>query len=90
MIHGRARGCPAAQSRVEPLSPAANAPQEGRGPYTWVKGYAAVIAVCVVIWDITSATAGELIYFWPVWLVIPLIFGVIGTPPASLSGVVRW
>lgn len=44
----------------------------------WVAPYAAVFAVCVLIWGITSAAAGHLTYFWPVWMLVPLLLGVGG------------
>jgi hypothetical protein len=72
---------PAAQSQVEPVRPPgspAAAPPGGGGSHTWVRGYAGVVAVCVVIWAITSVASGELSYFWPVWMLIPLIFGIVG------------
>ena len=31
-----------------------------------------------MIWAIVSISSGELLYFWPIWMFIPLIFGVIG------------
>ena len=52
----------------------------------WVGPYAGVIAVSVLIWGIGSIAAGELLYFWPVWMLIPLIFGVIGQMTGRRSG----
>ncbi len=40
--------------------------------------YAGVIVVCTLIWLVTSLSAGHLTYFWPVWMLIPLILGVTG------------
>jgi len=50
----------------------------GRQMAHWVGPYAGVILVCSLIWLITSITSGHLQYFWPVWMLIPLIFGVFG------------
>jgi hypothetical protein len=44
----------------------------------WVGPYGGVVAVCVLIWAITSAAAGHLTYFWPVWMLIPLVLGTFG------------
>jgi hypothetical protein len=44
----------------------------------WVGPYGGVIAVCVLIWAITSLHAHRAQYFWPVWMLIPLILGVVG------------
>ncbi|MDT5032688.1 MAG: hypothetical protein QOC94_2859 [Actinoplanes sp.] len=45
---------------------------------SWVGPYGGLVAVCTVIWAITSVSAGHLTYFWPVWMLIPLFFGLIG------------
>jgi hypothetical protein len=44
----------------------------------WVGPYAGVILISTVIWAITSISSGHLLYYWPVWMLIPLIFGVFG------------
>jgi hypothetical protein len=44
----------------------------------WVGPYAGVILVCTLIWLITSISSGQLQYFWPVWMLIPLVLGVFG------------
>jgi len=69
------------QAYQAPAGAAAPAqPEQGR-PHraAWVGPYAGVIAVCTVIWAITSVSAHHLTYFWPVWMLIPLIFGLVGT-----------
>jgi hypothetical protein len=40
--------------------------------------YAGVILVCSLIWLVTSISSGEFVYFWPGWMMIPLLFGLIG------------
>jgi Domain of unknown function (DUF1707) len=50
----------------------------GRQVAAWVGPYAGVIVICTIIWAITSASAGHLTYYWPVWMLIPLVFGVMG------------
>jgi hypothetical protein len=72
---------PVARSQIQPATaPAAPVPQGVTGGQVarWVGPYGGVFVVCVLIWGITSAAAGELTYFWPVWLLIPLVFGVFG------------
>jgi hypothetical protein len=76
---------PPAQSQVQsyqsPTPPPAGAPQDRSGARqmaTWVGPYAGLIVVCTIIWAITSASAGHLTYYWPVWMLIPLVFGVLG------------
>ena len=75
---------PPAHSQVQgyqaPAAPSAP-PQDradGRQVATWVGPYAGVIVVCTIIWAITSASAGHLLYYWPVWMLIPLVLGVSG------------
>jgi hypothetical protein len=76
---------PAAASAVQPATlpptaPAspAGAPVRGRDVARWVGPYGSVVVVCVLIWAITSAAAGHLTYFWPVWMLIPLVLGTFG------------
>jgi hypothetical protein len=76
---------PVQHSQVQPAAPAppvgapANPPSAtGRQMAHWVGPYAGVILVCTLIWLITSLSSGKLQYFWPVWMLIPLIFGVFG------------
>jgi len=70
---------PVQQSQVEPAATAA-APVAGRSAGNqvarWVGPYAGVITISVIIWAITSASAGHVVYFWPVWMLIPLVVGV--------------
>ncbi|MEV4638276.1 DUF1707 domain-containing protein [Actinoplanes sp. NPDC049548] len=44
----------------------------------WLASYAGVVVVCVIVWALSSLASGEFIYFWPGWMLIPLVFGVIG------------
>lgn len=72
---------PVARSQIQPATaPAAPVPQGVTGGQVarWVGPYGGVFVVCVLIWGITSVAAGQLAYFWPVWLLIPLVFGVFG------------
>ncbi|WP_459710511.1 DUF1707 SHOCT-like domain-containing protein [Actinophytocola sp. KF-1] len=44
----------------------------------WLGGFGGIFAVCTVIWVVTSIGAGELRYFWPMWLLIPMVLGALG------------
>jgi hypothetical protein len=33
--------------------------------------WARVVSTCVLIWGVTSAMAGEIVYFWPIWVAGP-------------------
>ena len=83
---------PAADSKVQPYQappvPAYQAPepaqpveQQSKASQiaSWVGPYGGVVAVCIVIWAITSFSSGHVTYFWPVWMLIPLIFGFFGS-----------
>lgn len=73
---------PAARSQVQPAAPGPVAPVprgvSGGQVARWVGPYGGVFVVCVLIWAITSMAAGQLAYFWPVWLLIPFVLGVFG------------
>ena len=76
---------PLQQSRVQPYQPPA-APQQPAGvgemrqpggpPF--LASYGGVVVVCFVIWAVSCVASGEFIYPWPLWMLIPLVFGVIG------------
>jgi hypothetical protein len=73
------------QPAAPPLAPASTpAPASESQPQgtNWLPRYlgpyGGVFVVCVLIWLITSVSAGHLVYFWPVWMLIPLVFGFLG------------
>jgi len=66
---------PAAASPLAQPGPGLSA---GRQIARWVGPYAGAILVSTLIWLVTSISAGHLTYFWPVWMLIPLILGVAG------------
>jgi hypothetical protein len=43
-----------------------------------VGGALALFLVNVLIWAVISVGAGNMIYFWPIWTAIPLVFAVVG------------
>jgi hypothetical protein len=73
---------PVQHAQIQPATPGGvPTPQkaaQGRQIAQWVGPYAGVIVVCTLIWLVTSLSAGHLTYFWPVWMLIPLILGVTG------------
>ncbi|MFI7540210.1 DUF1707 domain-containing protein [Actinoplanes sp. NPDC049599] len=75
---------PAQQSRVEPYQPpAAPAPAAEVGQVAKPGGppflgpYGGVVVVCFVIWGVSCLASGEFVYPWPLWLLIPLILGLL-------------
>lgn len=73
--HSQIQPAAAATPQGAPVQPE---PSLGRQIVHWAGPYGSVVLVCVVIWAITSVSAGHLTYFWPVWMLIPLIFLVSG------------
>ena len=76
---------PVQHSQVQPAAsaspigtPTDRPSSTGRQMAHWVGPYAGVILVCTLIWLITSISSGHLQYFWPVWMLIPLVLGVFG------------
>jgi Domain of unknown function (DUF1707) len=76
---------PPQQSQVQAATapaPPASAPAPGRsvgGQWArWTGPYGGAFLVCVLIWAVTSLSAQRLVYFWPVWMLIPLVLGVGG------------
>ncbi|GAA4922401.1 DUF1707 domain-containing protein [Actinoplanes utahensis] len=72
---------PLAKSRVEPHRPAAapaSAPEEAceRDSRPGYHGMLAVFVVCTLVWALSSLGSGEFLYFWPGWVLIPVVFAV--------------
>lgn len=44
----------------------------------WLGGFGGTFVLCTVIWLVTSIGSGHLTYFWPVWLLIPMVLGALG------------
>lgn len=44
----------------------------------WLGGFGGTFVLCTVIWLATSVGSGHVGYFWPVWLLIPMAFGLLG------------
>ena len=65
------------QSRSEPPGAVAGEMREPGGP-PFLAGYGGVVVLCVLIWGITSLASHEFHYFWPAWMLIPLVLGYLG------------
>lgn len=69
---------------AEPAPPAeqAAAPVASRRPGQLIRaglgGFGGIFVVGTVIWLVSSLGSGHMQYFWPVWLLIPMLFGVLG------------
>jgi hypothetical protein len=44
----------------------------------WLGGFGGIFVVGTVIWLVSSIGSGHLQYFWPVWLLIPMVLGALG------------
>jgi hypothetical protein len=74
---------PAVRAAADP-APKTDAPapimssRSGQLVKAWLGGFGGIFVVCSVIWLVTSLGAGHLQYFWPVWLLIPMVLGGLG------------
>ena len=66
---------PAATSAPVPQVSSARAGQLVRA---WLGGFGGIFVLGTVIWLVTSIGSGELRYFWPMWLLIPMALGALG------------
>jgi uncharacterized protein DUF1707 len=74
---------PVQHAQVQPLAAApAPVPAAQPSPFAkvarWAGPYGGVIAVCVAVWAISSVSSHHLLYFWPIWMIFPLILGAAG------------
>ncbi len=44
----------------------------------WLGGFGGIFVLGTVIWLVSSIGSGELRYFWPMWLLIPMALGALG------------
>ena len=54
---------------AEPMRPGDPAGRPGGKP---VSGMFGIFVICTLIWAVSSFATGTLVYFWPVWLLIPV------------------
>jgi uncharacterized integral membrane protein len=77
----------AAYRTAQPANTPAPAPVEHQhNALSWIGPYGGVVAVCILIWAVSSVSSGHLTYFWPVWMLIPLILGIFGRAAAGHGG----
>src|SRR5262245_34242099 len=74
---------PATQPKSDPVAQgAAPAPvmssRGGQLVKAWLGGFGGIFVVSSVVWLITSLGSGHALYFWPVWLLIPMVLGGLG------------
>ena len=73
----------APRSASTPARPAADREIEHGARRAAVGGALGLFLVNVLIWAAVSIGAGNLIYFWPIWTAIPLVFAVVGAVAGS-------
>jgi hypothetical protein len=59
-------------------APAARSERAGQLVKAWLGGFGGIFVVGTVIWLVSSIGSGHLQYFWPVWLLIPMVLGALG------------
>jgi hypothetical protein len=70
---------PVEKARVEPYTAAASPdhPVKDRRSGPAFPGILAVFVVCTVVWAMSSLGSGEWHYFWPGWLLIPVVWALL-------------
>ncbi|SFF43891.1 protein of unknown function [Actinoplanes philippinensis] len=72
---------PVEKAQVEPhrvTEPPASAPaMKGHRSGPPLPGILGVFLVCVVVWAMSSLGSGEWHYFWPGWVLIPVVFALL-------------
>ena len=61
-----------------PQPPMSEPVERQHNALSWIGPYGGVVVVCILIWAISSFSSGHLTYFWPVWMLIPLVLGMFG------------
>lgn len=61
-----------------PAPPPARASRAGQLVRAWLGGFGGIFVVCTVIWLVSSLGSGHMQNFWPVWILIPMAFGMLG------------
>ncbi|HEX6358652.1 DUF1707 domain-containing protein [Actinophytocola sp.] len=75
VIPSKADIAPASQPAAPAPTRSARGGQLVRG---WLGGFGGIFVVCTVIWLVSSIGSGNFQNFWPVWLLIPMAFGLLG------------
>jgi hypothetical protein len=61
--------------RAVPTPPAR--PDRWPAPAMAYRGLLTAVAINVVIWAVVSLATGQLIYFWPIWVALPLLILIV-------------
>jgi hypothetical protein len=67
-------------------SPVSEPAERSHNVLSWIGPYGGVVVVCIIIWAISSTSSHHLQYFWPVWMLIPLILGLFGRAAGHSGG----
>lgn len=65
------------EAAPQPAAPPQVSSRAGKLVRTSLGGFGGIFVIGTIIWLATSLGTGHLQYFWPVWLLIPMFFGVI-------------
>jgi hypothetical protein len=64
--------------RKAPLPQRISSDRAGQLVKAWLGGFGGIFVVGSVIWLISSIGSGHMQYFWPMWLLIPMVLGGLG------------
>lgn len=59
-------------------APQVRSERAGQLVRAWLGGFGGIFVLSTVIWLVSSIGSGHVQYFWPVWLLIPMVFGALG------------
>jgi len=76
---------PPQHAQVNPYAPPAAGPVPQASPPSHpgqvvravLGGFGGIFGICTVIWLVSVIGSGHLEYFWPVWVLVPMLFGVV-------------
>ncbi|MFI7673514.1 DUF1707 domain-containing protein [Actinophytocola sp. NPDC049390] len=65
-------------ARTDAPRPQLSSARAGQLVRAWLGGFGGIFVLGSVIWLVSSIGSGELQYFWPMWLLIPMVLGGLG------------
>lgn len=68
----------AAAPAPTPPAPVLASSRGGQLVKAWLGGFGGIFVISTTIWLVSSIGSGHAQYFWPVWLLIPMVLGGLG------------
>lgn len=77
-LPARAKTTEPAPTQAAPLPRRISSERAGQLVKAWLGGFGGIFVLGTVIWLVSSIGSGDLQYFWPMWLLIPMVLGGLG------------